>query len=166
MRPGRPCCCPGWSCLAWEPRAHPALLAAASPLSRQVFGPAVASLPGPELPASGLDGPQGGEVNATGGASAESLGLGGPRYPSGFSKTMLLGGERAVEKLRNRSSTVFLKKAHLCPHSHWGAWARVRAAGAPQRGPLRASGSMRSGHPRPGARRASLGRVISCKSCL
>lgn len=50
----------------WEPRAHPALLAAASPLSQQVFGPAVASLPGPELPASGLDGPQGGEVNGTG----------------------------------------------------------------------------------------------------
>uniref|UniRef100_A0A4W2F789 Protein transport protein sec16 n=1 Tax=Bos indicus x Bos taurus TaxID=30522 RepID=A0A4W2F789_BOBOX len=89
------------------------LPASASPLSRQVFGPAVASLPGPELPASGLDGPQGGEVNATGGASAESLGLGGPRYPSGFSKTMLLGGERAVEKLRNRSSTVFLKKGTL-----------------------------------------------------
>ncbi|XP_043772296.1 protein transport protein Sec16A isoform X3 [Cervus elaphus] len=29
---------------------------------KQVFGPAVASLPGPELPASGLDGPQGGEA--------------------------------------------------------------------------------------------------------
>ncbi|XP_043772293.1 protein transport protein Sec16A isoform X1 [Cervus elaphus] len=30
---------------------------------KQVFGPAVASLPGPELPASGLDGPQGGELS-------------------------------------------------------------------------------------------------------
>ncbi|XP_055255473.1 protein transport protein Sec16A isoform X2 [Moschus berezovskii] len=29
----------------------------------KVFGPAVASLPGPELPASGLDGPQGGELS-------------------------------------------------------------------------------------------------------
>lgn len=118
--PRRPCRYPGWSCLAWEPRLTP-LLVAASPLSRQVFGPAVALLPGPELPASGLDGPQGGEVSSTGGMSAENLGLGGPRCPSGFSKTMLPGGQRAVEKLRNQSSVVFPKKGTLVSAESFGS---------------------------------------------
>lgn len=93
--PGSSCARRGWPCLVWEPRARPALLVAASP-SRQVFGPAVASLPGPELPASGLDGPQGGEVNSTGGRICGESGPRGPRCPNGFSETVLTGGERAV----------------------------------------------------------------------
>lgn len=53
--------------------AHP-FMVAASPV-RQVFGPAVALLPGPELPASGLDGPQGRRGKQHWG-HAENLGLG------------------------------------------------------------------------------------------
>lgn len=77
--PGRSCC----SSRVVLPRVgapgSPGFAGSSLPLSRQVFGPAVASLPGPELPASGLDGPQGGEVNSTGG---RVCGESGPRGPT------------------------------------------------------------------------------------
>lgn len=84
------------------PRLTP-LLVAASPLSWQVFGPAVALLPGPELPASGLDGPQGGEAPGALTPAGAPPGAGVPFYnPAQFAQAPAASGSSRTGRIGQR----------------------------------------------------------------
>lgn len=69
----------------------------------KVFGPAVASLPGPELPASGLDGPQGGEAPGALAPAGAPPGAAVPFYsPAQFAQAPAASGSSRTGRIGQR----------------------------------------------------------------